>query len=109
MATYDNPMRDVVQRLREIVLSVDDRIEECIKWSYPTFMYRGPLATFFTGSKRHAALQFHEGASVVGDFPHLTGDAHVARTFRVASVQEAEECREEFVAIVEACLALNDL
>jgi hypothetical protein len=109
MATYDNPTKDVVQRLREIVLATDDRIEECIKWSYPTFMYRGALATFFPGSKRHASLMFHKGASIVGDFPHLTGDAHAARTFRVSSVVEAEECREELVSIVEACLALNDL
>ena len=33
MAAYDNPMKDVVQRLREIVLATDDGIEECIKWS----------------------------------------------------------------------------
>lgn len=63
MATYDNPMREVVQRVREIVLATDDRIDECIKWSYPTFMYRGPLATFHSRATHHASLQFHRGAS----------------------------------------------
>jgi hypothetical protein len=109
MAAYDNPMKDVVQRLREIVMGTDDRIEECIKWSYPTFVYGRPLATFHSRATHHASLQFHKGASITGDFPHLTGDAHAARTFRVASVEEAEACRAELVAIVEACLALNDL
>jgi len=51
---------------------------------------------------------FHKGASIIGDFPHLTGDAHAASTFRVASVEEAEAYRDELVAVVEACLALND-
>jgi hypothetical protein len=109
MTAYDNPMKDVVQRVREIVLATDDRITECIKWSYPTFVYGGPLATFFSRSTRHASLMFHKGASIVGEFPHLSGDAHQARTFRVTSVEEAEACRAELTAIVEACLALNDL
>lgn len=109
MAGYLNPMKDVVQRLREIVLATDDRIEECLKWSYPTFMYRGPLATFFPSSKRHASLMFHRGQSIHGDFPHLTGNARAARTFRVASVEEAEACREELTSIVEACMTINEL
>lgn len=109
MASYANPMKDVVQRLREIVLDVDGRIEECIKWSYPTFMYEGPLATFFSRSTRHASLMFHKGASIRGDFPHLTGDAKAARTFRVASVEEAESSRDELTAIVEACMVINEL
>jgi hypothetical protein len=43
-ARYDNPMKDVVQRIREIVLGADPRIEECIKWQAPTFAFRGNLA-----------------------------------------------------------------
>ncbi len=30
-------MKDVVQRIREIVLEADTRMEECIKWQAPTF------------------------------------------------------------------------
>ena len=44
---YDNPMKDVVQRLREIVLDADPRVDECIKWQAPTFTYKGNIASFF--------------------------------------------------------------
>lgn len=40
-ATYDNPLKAEVQRVREIVLSADPRDTECIKWKAPTFVYKG--------------------------------------------------------------------
>jgi uncharacterized protein YdhG (YjbR/CyaY superfamily) len=55
-AKYANPMKEVVQRIREIVLEADPRIDECIKWQAPTFVYRGNLASFFPKSKQHASL-----------------------------------------------------
>jgi hypothetical protein len=36
-ARYENPMKDVVQRIRDLVLGADARIEECIKWQAPPF------------------------------------------------------------------------
>ena len=44
---YDNPMKDVVQAVREIILDADERIDETIKWQAPTFTYNGNLASFF--------------------------------------------------------------
>ena len=32
MATYDNPMKETVQAMREVILAADPRISECIKW-----------------------------------------------------------------------------
>ena len=34
-ARYANPMKDVVERIRAIVLAADPRIDECIKWQAP--------------------------------------------------------------------------
>ena len=66
LARYDNPMKDVVQRIREIVLGADARVDECVKWQAPTFTYRGNLASFYPKSKRHASLMFHLGARIPG-------------------------------------------
>jgi uncharacterized protein YdhG (YjbR/CyaY superfamily) len=49
-------MKAVVERIRAIVLAADPRIDECITWQAPTFMYRGNLARFFPKSKQHASL-----------------------------------------------------
>jgi hypothetical protein len=32
---YENPMKPVVQRVREVVLASDARMDECIKWKAP--------------------------------------------------------------------------
>jgi uncharacterized protein YdhG (YjbR/CyaY superfamily) len=66
---YDNPMKPVVMRVREIVLAADTRMDECIKWQAPTFTYKGNLASFFPRSKKHAKLMFHTGAKIPGKHP----------------------------------------
>ena len=108
MAHYDNPMKVVVERVRRILLTADDRIEECVKWQAPTFTYRGNLASFFPKSKDHATLMFHQGALIPGRYPHLLGSGREARSMQFVSIHEAEERRDELTAIVKAWIALRD-
>ncbi|MCH7552614.1 MAG: hypothetical protein IIC82_01255 [Chloroflexi bacterium] len=37
----EHPLKDAMQRVREVILGADARMGECIKWSVPTFAYRG--------------------------------------------------------------------
>jgi uncharacterized protein YdhG (YjbR/CyaY superfamily) len=105
---YDNPMKDVVQRMREIVLGADARIEECIKWQAPTFTYRGNLASFFPKSKQHASLMFHVGARIPGKHPRLEGSGATSRVMKIASVAEANAARSDIERIVKAWCAWRD-
>ena len=70
---YQNPMKEVVLRLRDIILEADARIEECIKWQAPTFVFEGNLASFFPKSKQHATLMFHVGRPDPGELPSPRG------------------------------------
>ncbi len=99
---YDNPMKEVVQAVREAILAADSRIEETIKWKAPTFVYKGNLASFFPKSKKHASLMFHKGASIQGDFPNLEGDGKEGRSMKFADLADLEDKREELSAIVVA-------
>jgi hypothetical protein len=99
---YDNPMKDVVLRVRELILEADPRIEECIKWQAPTFTYRGNLASFFPKSKAHASLMFHQGASIPGAHPRLEGTAAAGRTMKFGSVAEATAARADLRRVVKA-------
>jgi uncharacterized protein YdhG (YjbR/CyaY superfamily) len=101
-AKYDNPMKPVVQRIREIILSADPRIAECIKWQAPTFMYEGNMASFFPKSKQHASLMFHWGAQIPGKHPRLEGEAAAGRTLKLASVAEANAAKKDIEKIVRA-------
>ncbi|MEM9557528.1 MAG: DUF1801 domain-containing protein [Acidobacteriota bacterium] len=102
LAEYDNPMKEVVQRIREIILAADTRIEECIKWRAPTFYYLGNLASFFPKSKKHASLMFHQGARIPGMHPRLDGSGGTTRVLRIATVAEAETATKDLEDIVAA-------
>lgn len=54
---YDNPMKQPMLRVREIILE-DDRMSESIKWKTPTFVYKGNMASFNPRSKAHVSLLF---------------------------------------------------
>jgi hypothetical protein len=99
-ARYENPMKDVVQRVREIILAADPRIDECIKWSAPTFTYEGNLASFFPKAKQHASLMFHTGAKIPGTFPLFEGGGDTGRFVKLASVAEANAAKGELTRIV---------
>jgi uncharacterized protein YdhG (YjbR/CyaY superfamily) len=101
-ARYENPMKDVVLRMREIILAADPRIGECIKWQAPTFTFEGNLASFFPKSKQHASLMFHTGARIPGTFPRLEGGGDTSRVMKIGSVAEADAARGELEEIVRA-------
>ncbi len=100
--SYDNPMKDLVQAVRETILAADPRIEETIKWQAPTFVYWGNLASFFPKSKKHASLMFHKGKLIPGDFPNLEGDGKVARSMKFLDFDDLAAKKDELAAIVVA-------
>ncbi len=105
---YDNPMKDVVQRIREIILGADGRIEECIKWQAPTFTYRGNLASFYPKSKQHASLMFHTGAQIPEEHPRLEGSGATSRVMKIGSVAESNAARPDIERIVRAWCEWSD-
>ena len=102
MATYDNPMKAVVEAVRRVVLTADPRIGETIKWKAPTFTYKGNLASFFPRARAHASLMFHTGASIAGDFPSLEGGEAVSRFMKFASLDEVTAKAPELQRLVHA-------
>ena len=100
--SYENPMKPVVMTIRHIILEADDRIDECIKWSAPTFTYKGNMASFFPKSKKHASLMFHQGAEIPGTHRLLEGEAKAGRTMKIASIDDAIKNRDEIEKVVKA-------
>ena len=105
---YDNPLKPLVERAREIVLGADDRIGETIKWSTPTFVYKGNLASFQPRAKQFVSLLFHTGASIPGEHPLLEGGGDTARYARLRDEEEIEARRGELEAIVRAWCDARD-
>lgn len=105
---YDNPMKPLVAQVRRIMLDADPRIGEVVKWSTPTFVYQGNLASFQPRSKRFVSILFHEGASIPGDHPILEGETAHARYARLADADEVARRRPELEAVVRAWCDARD-
>jgi hypothetical protein len=107
-AGYENPQKEVLLFMREVILSADERIEETIKWKSPTFVFKGNIASFNPRARKHASLMFHTGASIPGEFPHLEGSGDVARYLTVEDLQQARELEPELAAIFRAWCEMRD-
>lgn len=108
LEAYANPQKAVVERVRQVILDADPRITESVKWSTPTFSYRGNLVSFQPRATRFVSLLFHEGASIPGRHPRLEGDGPHVRTMRIADLADAEEGASELQAVVRAWCDARD-
>lgn len=105
-ADRDHPMEEAMQRARAIILGVDDRIGETIKWQTPTFTFNGNIASF-SPAKKMVSLMFHRGAEIPGEHPGLEGDARLVRTMRFADLDEVEARRADLEAVIAAWCELK--
>jgi len=102
LEAYDNPMKDVVARVREIILHSDPRIAESLEPEGPTFSYRGSLMSIFPHSKKHASLMVPRGAEVPGHHPRLEGEGDSGRVMKIGSVAEANAAKDDLQHLVRS-------
>ena len=108
MQTLDNPRKDLWEDLREIILNVDPKMEEDIRWGAPTFIYKGNLATFNPRAKKFVTLTFHTGAYIDDPEGVLEGDAKEARVFRVTDRNELEQKKSALELVVRNWIQSKD-
>ena len=103
-----HPLDAEIQRVREIILSTDKRIEETIKWNSPTFLYKGNMASYFMNAKKHVSLMFHKGALIKDKTGILEGDAKEGRTAKFVSMADIEKRKKDLQAVVKAWIKFQD-
>jgi hypothetical protein len=81
---------------------------KCIKWSTPTFVFNGNLASFNLRAKQYVSILFHTGAAIPGEHPRLEGGNGTARYLRVADLEGAEVLRGDLEAVVRAWCASKE-
>lgn len=106
-AKYDHPLKDAMLRVRQIILAADKRMDECIRWSSPTFTFEGNLASFNPRTKKHVSLMFHTGAQIPGKHPRLQGGGDNARYMTFVDIAEVESSRKDLQAVVRAWCELK--
>ena len=102
-----HPMEEAMQAVRELALTADPRIGESIKWSTPTFEYKGNIFSF-NPAKKFVSLLFHTGAHLPGKYPGLEGDGDTARVMRFIDLAEVQNRGQELVAVLRAWCEWKD-
>jgi hypothetical protein len=105
---YDNPQKALVMRVRDIILNVDARIEEDIKWQAPTFIYKGNIASFFPRAKKNVSLMFHKGATIDDPMGLLAGEGETSRVARFLDAADLDAKKEALEAIIRGWIAMQD-
>lgn len=101
-----HPLAAAIDSVRDIVLAVDARIVETIKWKSPTFVFEGNIASIDPRSKKQVSVLFHQGAKLPGRHPRLEGGGGTVRYLRFAD--EADVIRKR-VDLERAILAWIEL
>ncbi len=103
-----HPMTNEIQMVRQIILATDDKIEETIKWSSPTFMYKGNIASFFLNAKKFVSLMFHKGATIEDPNGLLEGDGKEGRVARFEDAADIEKKKAALQAVILEWIRMQD-
>lgn len=104
-----HPLTPEIERVREIILQAHEGVEETIKWSSPTFLYKGNMASYFMNAKKHVSLMFHKGAELPNKRGLLQGDGKEGRTAKFMSMDEIEARKQDLQSVVLEWVNQQDL
>ena len=103
-----HPLTAEIDAVRKIILATDPKVEETIKWSAPTFMYKGNIASFFMNAKKFVSLMFHKGALIPDKSGLLQGDGKEARTARFEGVEDIENKKDALQGVIRSWIKMQN-
>jgi hypothetical protein len=103
-----HPLEGAIDLVRDIVLGVDDRITETIKWKSPTFVFEGNIASIEPRSKKQVSVLFHQGAKLPGKHPKLEGGGGTVKYIRFADEADVARKRKDLEKAIRAWITLKE-
>ena len=97
--------KPILRHLRETVHAACPDCEETLKWSSPTFMYRGEMLAGMAAFKQHATFGFWRGSLVVGDTSEQM--SAMGQFGRLTSLDDLPE-RPVLEALIAKAMKLTD-
>lgn len=97
--------RPILEHLRATVHAACPDCEETLKWSMPTFMYKGEMLAHMAAFKQHATFGFWRGSLVVGDTAEQK--SAMGQFGRITSIDDLPG-RDALEALVGKAMALTD-
>ncbi len=104
----DNPLKEEISKVREIILNASSKISEDIKWSAPSFAYKENMATFNPRAKKFVNLTFHKGALINDTSGLLEGDKKEARVARFNDMADDLKKKEALESVIKNWIKVMD-
>jgi len=114
MQKLKHPMKDIVEYVRKVILSVDSKIGEGIYWNAPTFFFTGKMKSFdpkeykryitgFVFNRQDCIrMVFLRGALISDEFKILEGDFKDSRKLIVFnSLDDAKSKEKELRKVIK--------
>jgi uncharacterized protein YdeI (YjbR/CyaY-like superfamily) len=97
--------RPILDHLRAAIHAVCAEAEETLKWSMPTFMYKGEILASMAAFKEHATFGFWRGGELLGEGERrLDAMGQFGRLRSVADLPEPDMLK----ALIQKAMALTD-
>jgi len=97
--------RPILEHLRAVVQGACPECEETLKWSSPSFMYKGQILAGMAAFKQHASFGFWRGSLVLDkDDKQMSG---MGQFGRLTSLDDLP-LRKELEALVKKAMQLTD-
>jgi len=103
-----HPLEAAIDGVRDIVLGVDPRIAETIKWKSPTFVFQGNIASIEPRSKKQVSVLFHQGAKLPGKHPKLEGGGGTVKYLRFTDEADVRRKRRDLEKAIRAWIELKE-
>jgi len=108
VAGLGHPLEDAINEVRRVVLGVDTRITETIKWKSPTFVFEGNIASIEPRSKKQVSVLFHQGAKLPGKHSAFEGGGETVRYLRFADKADVKRKKADLEKAIRAWIALKE-
>lgn len=96
--------KPILRHLRGVMHEACPEGEETLKWSHPSFVYKGKILAGFAAFKAHATFGFWSGSQVVESSPEATAMGQFGRLTSLADLPD----RETLIALTRKAMKLID-
>lgn len=104
LASQPDFARPILEHLRAMVHEACPDCEETMKWSRPSFLYRGKILAGFSGFKAHAAFGYWNDAMLAKEDKNRSAMGQFGRLTRLEDLPP----RDTLVALTRQSMALID-
>ena len=89
IATFDSPVREILEKIRQTIRSAVPGAEEVISYNVPAYKYNGSFIMYFSGLSNHVSVAFYPTEEVYEKFkPELAPYKKSKSTVQIQLTQE---------------------